>query len=685
VTDRPATRVAARVVAIAVPLAAGAWGITHPPSLLVGGVTWLVFLAAVLAGLGHLVERAAGVHVDTGLRMAWGAGLFLALAGVALAIGVLSYPFLGVCIVVGAAGYALREWTADQPTLHALGAGARALAAEPMFALFVVIVVAIGTINVVGSSMELTGNSYDDDVVYTPLVKRALDTGNIDEPFSFRRLSAYGGQTALGTLAAVRGTLSNIYLVDGGLFQLVLMLLVLGMARQRDRVAGLAASRDGPATDRFVVGFAFLVLVLLPNTSINTGGYWTAAAMFLALYRTAVLASRPDVRQVRVFAIVGGLAASACALRQNFLPVAVLFPLAVLVLRLGRSPGERIAADKLLWLATAAAGAVVLAPYCVASWRSNNTILFPIFPGTFNAEIPTRPTLFTWWQELQFFLKTLLETEPVRVMIVLLPAIFLVEDRRPGRPFAALTIAALVGFVLLVHNFTLSDPHHLWRYAFGYMLPLFLALVIDGCATGLRRVVGDDPAPVRLPLVARVAVVASLVVQLALSGRGLAKEYNDLAGDLSLAAASERHPVTALDTELLYTQLQTSAPTGSTIAFALDRPYYLDFARNDLINLDTPGFASYAPGMPFFQGAEPLARYFRDHGIRYVAFVRGEYSRYMYRREFWLRRIFIDNELWRVQGAYAIDCLDNFAALATTYPVLFERQGLVMLDLGAQP
>ena len=44
-------------------------------------------------------------------------------------------------------------------------------------------------------------------------------------------------------------------------------------------------------------------------------------------------------------------------------------------------------------------------------------------------------------------------------------------------------------------------------------------------------------------------------------------------------------------------------------------------------------------------------------------------------------RIFVDTELWRIQGAYAIDCLDNFAALADSRAVLFERDGMVMLDL----
>jgi hypothetical protein len=676
VTRPRAIELAARIVATAVPALCAVYAIASPTSVLYGGAAWLVVLAASVAGYGHVVERWIGAEVDLGLRMAWGAGLYLGVAGVLLAAGVLSLVPLLVLVAAGLAAYAWRQWQVERPILvAALEATPRAIK-EPATTLFFVLVIGVAVVNVAGAVAEQEGNPYDDDVAYTPLVKRLLDTGDLDEPFSFRRISAYGGQTALSALGAARGTLANLYLVDGALFYGIVLLLIAGLARDRERLATVAASRDGPTTDRLMTGFVLLVVVLLPNTSVNTGAYWTGAALFLALYRTVVVTSRDDAPHVRLFVVVGALAAAACTLRQNCISVALLFPLLALLAR----PRRR---DRRLWIATIAAGAAVLLPYWIAAWRSNETFLFPLIEGTFNPDIPTRPTVLSPWQELQFFIKVILEPEPVRVMLVLAPVLLLAQDRRVGRPLTAFTIAVLVGFAMLVHSFTISDQLTLWRYSFAYALPLFVVLVVEGLAPGLRRVTDDDPVPVRIPVVGRIAIIAALLVQIALSGRGLTRKYARLGADLERAAASATHPDRALHLELTYSELQLAAPAGASIAVALDQPYLLDFARNRIFNLDTLGFASPAPGMPFFRGPDAVAAYFQGQGIRYLAFVRGEASRYQYRRETWLRRTFVDTEIFRVQGAYTVDGVDTFAALAATRRVLFERDGMVLVDLGA--
>jgi hypothetical protein len=75
--------------------------------------------------------------------------------------------------------------------------------------------------------------------------------------------------------------------------------------------------------------------------------------------------------------------------------------------------------------------------------------------------------------------------------------------------------------------------------------------------------------------------------------------------------------------------------------------------------------------------------YFRAHGLRYLAFVRTEQSRYFYRRAFWVQRILIDVEIWRIVGAYMVDTIDNFAELAERYPTLYDQDGMVVVDLAA--
>jgi hypothetical protein len=224
-------------------------------------------------------------------------------------------------------------------------------------------------------------------------------------------------------------------------------------------------------------------------------------------------------------------------------------------------------------------------------------------------------------------------------------------------------------------------PQNLWRYAFGYATALVLVLIVEVA----RSADTDSDAPVQVSTLARFILAGALLVQLAVSGRGLAREYRDAASDLQAAVATGGVPIGEAAVARTYRDLQAAVPAGATLAVLLDQPFHLDHARNHVINLDTPGYASFRPGLPFFQGPTPVIDYFRGHGIRYLAFVRADRSRYMYRRDFWLQRMLFDTELWRVQGAYMVDFLDTTAAIAAQRRVRFEQDGMVVVDLAEAP
>ena len=659
--DATAVNLVARLAAIALPLAGAAIGLAAPGSVLWGGLAWLGFLLAVLAGWGHLLERAARTEVDLGLRVAWGTAALLAVAGAMVTLGVCDQRGLAGLVVVGVLGHAWRELTTPRPSLVDLAAEARALARDPHVAALYAALAALLLVNLVGAVVEQRGNVYDDDVAYTPFVKRLLDIGDLDEPFSFRRISAFGGQTVLSALGAVRGTLGNLYLIDRGLFQLVTVLLLVGMIRRQ-------------GVDRFVGALVVLVLLLLPEGAINTASYWSGAAMFLALYRTV---AHVDVAPRTTFALAGLIAGATCSLRQNYLPVALGFVGLALLFRLERPLRASLRRDRAAWLGAVLGGAIGLVPWLLASWRANHTFLYPFQLGTFNPSIQMTPTVWTGWQELQFFLEVVLEPDPIRVALPLVPILLLMRDRRPGRPLTALTVASVVGFLLLVHTFALSDARNLWRYAFAFVCALTALLALESS----RADDGAAPPRVGVPAIGRFWIIACLLAQLASTGKSTARRYARIGDDLAAAARTQRRPAYEVAAPDLHRRLQAAAPAGARLAVLLDEPAYLDYARNRIFNLDVPGYASLEPGLPYFQGAEPVAAYFRDHHIRYLAFVRGDQSRYFFRREFWVARLMFDTELWRIMGAYVVDTLDTFTELAGRYRVLFDEGGLVMLDL----
>lgn len=641
-----------RALALVGPLVGGAVGLALPGDVLFGGLAWLAFLLGSLAGWGALAARATGVaDADPGLRLAWGAAAYVAVAGYLLAAGALTAPIQLALLVVGAAAHValgLRSATATPtPTPAAPADGSR----WPLA--LIGLLVAVVAVDVLVAIVKTRSNIHDDDIAYTPFVRRLLQVGDLDEPFSLRRISAYGGQTVLAATAAVRGTADNLHLVDAGLFRLITIALVLGMARAR-------------AANRVITAALVLVLALLPDTSINTSSHWTGLALFVALYRTASLASTS--RDIRAWAAVGVVAASAASLRQNHVLVVGMFG-AIMIACTPARARRRAAAAMLV------GGLLALAPYMIAAWRTCGTPFYPVIGGAANPAIRLTAEAGTWWRELELFLRLMIEPTPIRALLPLLIALLVVADRRPGRPLTALAAAASAGLIATVHGLTLSDPSNLWRYGFAFMTAWVLVAVIELAGPG-------DDREVAAPALARLVVMFALIAQLIIAGPSTVRSYSALGGDLAAAvggARAARSPVRAR-----YRRLQAAAPAGARLAVLVDEPTYLDYRRNRVINLDTPAYVSPPPGMPSFAGAEPVAAYFEGQGVRYLAFVRGDASHYSYRRRFWLLRTFFEVELWRVMGAYMVDFIDTAQELARTRVVLFEEDGLVLIDLATR-
>lgn len=648
---------ATRALALAGPLAGGVLGLALPGSVLLGGLAWLGFLVGSLAGWGALASRAAGLdrepEADLGMRLAWGAAAYLAIAGWLLALGLLTAPVQLGLLVIGAGLHAWRVIAPPPAAAEPVPATATAPASSWAWWPWALVglIAAVVAVDVLAAVVKSRANPYDDDIAYTAFVRRLLQVGDLDESFSFRRISAYGGQTVLLATAAVRGTLANLHLVDAGLFRLITLALVVGLARARD-------------TDRVVGGLVVLVLAVLPDTSINTTSHWTGLALFLALYRTTRVALLRD--DLGAWALVGVVAAAAASLRQNHIVVVAIF--VAVTLRFTSARGRWRAAT-----AAAIGGLITIAPYGLAAWRTCGTPLYPLIGGGANPDIHFAAEAWTWWRELQLVIRVALEPNPIRVLLPLLVAVLVVSDRRTGRPLVALAIACGLGWIATIHGFTLSDPSNLWRYVFGFVTAWVVVVVVEMAPAR------DGAGGVTAPPLARLVVAISLIVQLAVTGPSMARTYAPLGRDLAAAHGGERSATSTRGAR--YQRLQAAAPAGVRLAVLVDQPALLDYRRQRIVNLDTPGYVSEGAALPSFVGAEAVATYFREHGIRYLAFVRGDRSTYYYRRRLWVLRTFFEDELLRVMGAYMVDFLDTVDELARTRTTLFEEDGQVLLDL----
>jgi hypothetical protein len=667
-----------RAAAITGSAAAAAVGLAMPGSLLLGGCAWLVFLFFACSGWGYLLLRAARVEdVDFGLRATLGAAGAIALGGGLLALGIADRTALLALLGLGWAGAAWREWRTPAPLWRAGRGGWTAAVQRPALAVLVAALVAAALFRMIGGIVSLERNIWDDDIAYLPLLQRLLQLGDLTEPFSFRRLGAYGGQFLLQGFGAARGTLLNFHIIDKGLcFGLTLLLLV-GMAR-----------RGGGAKAVPLVLMALTVL-MLPDVGINTASHWSGVMLLVALYRSMVGAdaaaeSGDRTKALRWLALAALTGAAACTLRQNYLAVVALFFAFALVARL-RSAAQvhgwagAWKAERSWWGIAVGVGVLVLLPWWIAMYTSNGTFLFPFVPGTWNQGLTLRPTAVTWMQEVQFMILLAVESEPLNVVLPLALLLLFTRDRRASRPLGALFFATVASFLVLVHSFVGADIASLWRYLFASGMSLTALLILE---------IGDGDAarPVQAPLLGRWCLVAVLLLQFLDSRELVSKTYATLVdGVREVVSLGRRGDPETLAERARYRAMQAAIPEGEKVAVMVDDAANLDYRRNPISNLDLPGFSS--PGgagaqWPSFVGPEAVRRYFLAQGYRYLAFVRPDFSRYLYRRWYWLRELYIDDELFQVIAAYMLDALESFTALAETREPLHDVDGLVVLDLG---
>ncbi len=644
-------------LAVACALCGGVLGLVDPYGF-AGSFGWAFVVMGVLWGYGSAVGRWCGVALGPGEQIVLGATVWIGLVGPLLAAGVASRGPLFALAMLGL-GLALVE------LVRRARAESGVREAAPPRLVLGMLLVAYLVITVIGT-IWMHSNAYDDHLAYGSLAKRLLDAGNLVEPFSFRRISAYGGQTVLLALAGLRGNVESTELLDRGIFQAITLLVVIDVARHRK-------------LDIAVTTLVVLFVISVWDITSNSASTWTGVAVFLGTYSIATNETAP---RRMTLPLTFAACAAACTLRQSYLVPAAIFAALLLLAHVRTSAATWRAA----WIAERRTVAICIAvvtvfllPYIVAAQLSNHTFLYPIVAGTANPAAPMRPSSGTIAQELAFFVHTAFETEPIKIWWLLFPFMLLVKDTRAFKPWRSYVISCVVGFVFLIHSFVESDPLTLWRYAFAYMTPLAVIFVIEAAG---RLPIGDDGPrlPLRLPLVAICFVWLAVFAQFVWQRHDIVTRVTHLMHnvDLALVRGTERSPATDA-----YRALQASLPEGARVAILVDDPQVLDFRRNEIVNLDLVGFAAPAPGLPAFLGPERWRSYLAAQGIRYVAFVDGDSSVCLFRRKEWVHRLFENGELWRFMAAHMIDAQDTLQSFTKTARILFQRDGLVAVDLGA--
>ena len=628
-----------------------------PKDELTRTTTWSLALLFSFAGWGTMVQRFfwPDRDVSLSLRAVWGASVLALLGGTLASASLLGRGLLIGFVAAGLIVVAHGCVKARETLVHDVVVRLRATRLHPAIFAVVLFAAAGVTVHYLGGASDTASNPYDDDIAYYPFARQLLDRGTLIDPFSFRRMSTLGGQALYHATLLVRVGVQSAGLV----------------------VSHRTGGRKAPLLARVV---AILFLVALPNTSINSASYYSGVAFFLGLYQTLELLPddlatmpRAALRRVVPLALVG---AATCTLRQNYqaaVGVALVVAYGFAFLRSNVRPRWKRLVEPALAMGLLG---LFLVPWFVLLYRSNDTFLFPLMKGTFRAGVAVTSNQATPGKVLRLFVDVFLTPDPIRSLPLFMLVGLFVAERSLRRPLASQWISGFASIALLCVAFSLADSGNLARYDYGFMTASALLTWLT-VAARQRKVPASFPdlAPAGILIFALLMALDGNTVR---TKKMLDGQLRDIGEMMRRTVPAQAEPPIAGS----YQRLQQEVPEGQRILVMVDEPFWFDYRRNEIWNLDMPGASSPQPGIPCFRGPEPVAEYLGAHGVRYVAFVDPARSTFMYRRDIWFDHLYDPDEIWRVYAPYITDVIDNLVALSSTRKHLREEAGMVVLDLG---
>jgi hypothetical protein len=649
----------------------------HAPSAFLASALWGTVLLASFTGWGGALNAVAypRARADWGLRCAWGWSIAVALGGALCLLRVAKSGVLvgltGVGLGVFAADLALiyRQWTKRNVWRSVVVAWARTPFFVATWALL-----ALGVIAYLASILNQTFNPNDDQLCYFGFVREIVDRGTLSQPFSFRRIQAYGGTSLLDAMQiAIPVPDLHLHMLDNGMALLSVLLLLVGHVKA------------APRTSRAVVLLLVLLTLNLPEIRVNITAEMTGAVFFLGLYRTLVWSPVRDRPSLNDAAPVALLAAAACTLRQNFLvPIAVLLTLefGAPIVRSVRLRPWRIDRGALLRAAvTAGALVALLAPWWALSEEWCRSFLFPVVRGNYNADYGYFKPLEKF-EQLRYVWQNVSYCLPVKAVPLFLLAALTAVDRRRSSTLVFFALAAFVGFAVLIPSYPDVDPKNLGRYYFGFTFPALLAIALCVGDSAGRRATGSRAARADrfagLPL-----VLLGITLQVYEDRLQMAKEWTDHLNALE-PEFQKPTPWTPPTPDPDYARVQDTIPAGAPVVAFVDQVDRFDFRRNRIESLDMIGAMSPRPGMPLFGSADAVAEYLVSLGYHYAIVVHPDSASYLLRRDTWQvqeKAPAEGMEIWRRTARYFLRGFDVLDELRSTRVSLGTTGKMTAIDL----
>jgi len=481
-------------------------------------------------------------------------------------------------------------------------------------------------------SFTLRFNHDDDLTAYLPMAKQLLSHNSLIQPFSFRRLSTYGGHLGLQAFSIFGAGIENITQLEVVTASIILCLLAFFWK-----------------CNTLPLGLRMLVVLLLalqdsPRTNVATQ---TTAVIFLLGYASILTeVGRSSIRIGSVIAAALPLFAFITLRSHHAFGVVLLIPFIFLA-------GGKPARDKQLWelslKSCLVAGCLLIKP-ALSLYASSNTLFWPLISGNFNKTVGTFGSLLDYRK--QFVASDYLFSWELFVI----SALTLVILRRNTLGAASILSALLTSLALTLYSEGIP-AWHAYRYAHCFLMtavitnmeallvfsPKRLKLLFEKFRT-------EQLGLVRWKNVSTWAAEAALgfwlsfMLILEIPTFAYAFKLTNVSRDVLICSRylctqtpKCLYPADVPEAERVIRSLTSQIPRGALVVAAIDHAFVLDFDRNPFVVLEIPGLTKPRLDDKLWSNAKEMLTDFQRQGAEYFLFNRPELANHwsFYASSYW--------------------------------------------------
>lgn len=384
------------------------------------------------------------------------------------------------------------------------------------------------------------------------------------------------------------------------------------------------------------LGFLLLGLLCIDQSRISKQGFWISCCAFIAASITAIFAQYTNVTPIlsgcaigygmlligarlpprfspKFSLLLGLLCGALIVLKGNLLAPALMFLGVIFLARLIENPRSWVLGELIACLA---ATAVIMLPWMLASKVNHGTLFYPLLGKgfTYSGGFALVPAKLFWGATQEFF--------PLYGLTLANWIVFWTrsENTRQIR-FVSILCIALIPCTLILA----LTPAGMYRYCYAILATPCLYLVISNICIMRNQVIKTifflNLRNTRYLIYFIIFVSSILMLHQtkrvgshffndSLYKRHIAVDQNNLT---DIDVLSSKFPSAVKS----YSAMQSSIPPGAVALVQVEIPFLLDFSRNKIWVMDYPGSAGPKPP-PYDGTTEDLAKYFRDHHIRYI-------------------------------------------------------------------